>query len=248
MTKPLIYFTSDWHVGHENCLKFDERPFKNLDHMHEELVSNFNHLVPKHGITYFLGDMGLCSKGLLRSVISRLNGLKILVRGNHDGNMYSMYNAGFDLVLDKAQINIGDSIITMTHCPLKGVRRENTTGMRGASPGENWHKEYLYKDKFSIEDFGQFHLHGHVHARGVDKNGKHIIEGRQMDVGVPAWNYMPVSISKIESWVNLYNQKAGVTMNEEFNDVEYGKCNIDKALKDRDDAIKKESQEYGNDN
>lgn len=170
--------------------------------MHTTLIKNFNHLVPKHGITYFLGDMGLCSHGLLKTVIDQLNGTKILVRGNHDGNMNSMYNAGFDVVTDKAQITIGKNIVTMTHCPLNGVFREDTTNMHGSSPGESWHKENKHKHRFSIDDFGQFHLHGHIHAGPA--NEKKVIDGRQMDVGVPGNNYKPVSLSQIESWINTY--------------------------------------------
>lgn len=206
--KPKIYFTSDWHIGHYNVLKFDNRPFKDLDDMHETLVSNFNKYVPKHGITYFLGDMGLCSGGLLKTIIDQLNGTKILVRGNHDGNVYSMYNAGFNIVIDKAQTTIGSNILTMTHCPLKGVFREDISGMKGTVEGstENWHKELKHKNRFSIEDFGQFHLHGHIHARGKE-NGKKIIDGRQMDVGVPGNDYKPVPISTIESWINTTLKK-----------------------------------------
>lgn len=200
--KPKIYFTADWHIGHKSVLEMDNRPWNNLNDMHKGLVKNFNYLVPDHGITYFLGDMGLCSGGLLKSIISQLNGTKILIRGNHDGNMYSMYNAGFDVVIDKAQINIGKNIVTMTHCPLKGVFREDVSGMLGATAGENWHKESWHKDKFSIEDFGQFHLHGHIHSPNGGKSKK--ILRRQMDVGVVAWKYKPVPISEIESFIQKY--------------------------------------------
>lgn len=203
--KPKIYFTSDWHIGHQNVLKFDERPFSNLEEMHEALIKNFNKYVPKHGITYFLGDMGLCSGGLLREVITQLNGTKILVRGNHDGNIYSMYNAGFDVVIDKAQMTVGKNILTMTHCPLKGVFREDTTGMRGSDGTENWHGENRHENRFSIEDFGQFHLHGHIHAGPA--NGKPVIDGRQMDVGVMGNNYKPVSMSQVESWIAKYKEQ-----------------------------------------
>lgn len=199
--KKKLYFTSDWHVGHQNVLKFDNRPFKDLDEMHATLIKNFNYLVPIHGITYFLGDMGLCSHGLLASVMQQLNGTKILVRGNHDGGMDSMYNAGFDVVLEKAQISVGQDIITMTHCPLKGVFREDVTGMRGVDEDskDNWHGEWKHKNKYSIEDFGQFHLHGHIHSPNGGKSER--ILGRQMDVGVPANNYKPVSISQVISWI-----------------------------------------------
>lgn len=207
-----IYFTSDWHIGHSNVLKFDERPFASLEEMHVCLIKNFNRYVPKHGITYFLGDMGLCSNGLLQSVISQLNGTKVLVRGNHDGNFDSMYNVGFDVVTDKSQICIGKNIITMTHCPLVGIPREDITGMKGATEGENWHKETKHKNRFSINDFGQFHLHGHIHSRSG--NNKETIQGKQMDVGAPAWDYKPVSISQVEAWICRYLEGKDVNITE----------------------------------
>jgi calcineurin-like phosphoesterase family protein len=203
--KRKLFFTSDWHVGHAKAIVFDERPFRDLDHMHATLIKNFNYWVPKHGITYFLGDMGFGPNDLLGSIIRQLNGTKILVRGNHDRKMDAMYNAGFDVVIEKAQITIGNDIVTMTHCPLKGVFREDTTGMRGCDGTENWHKERKHGDYYSIEDFGQFHLHGHIHSGPA--NNKKKIDGRQMDVGVPAWNYRPVRLSEVQSWIDTYKKK-----------------------------------------
>ena len=204
--KPKIYFTADWHLGHFSCLKLDNRPFQSLHQMHETLIKNFNYLVPDHGITYFLGDMGLCKRDILKNIITRLNGRKILVPGNHDDKgMYAYYEAGFDVVTDKAQIRIGKHIVTMTHCPMKGIMREDTTGMKGAIEGDNWHKETLHKNKHSIEDFGQYHLHGHIHSPNDGKSQK--ILDRQMDVGVPAWKYKPVPISEVESFIALHQKK-----------------------------------------
>lgn len=197
--KPKIYFSSDWHIGHENVLKFDNRPFKDLDEMHEKLIKTFNHYVPKHGITYFLGDMGLCSGGLLKSIIERLNGTKILIIGNHDKGVYSMYNAGFDVVLYKAELVIAKQRVTLSHCPLRSVFREDTLGMRGSDGTENWHKENKHGFKFSFPDEGQYHLHGHIHSPNGGKSTK--ILGRQFDVGLPANKYKPVSISEIESFI-----------------------------------------------
>lgn len=198
--KRKIYLTSDWHVGHENCLKFDNRPYDSLDEMHKDMIKTFNHWVPKHGITYFLGDMGFGPNDLLGNIIRQLNGTKILVRGNHDRKMDAMYNAGFDVVLEKAQITIGSDIITMTHCPLKGVFREDTKGMRGCTGKEKWHGETKHGNKYSIEDFGQWHLSGHIHS-GPHKKQSIRCLGRQMDVGVVANKYKPVSISEIQSWI-----------------------------------------------
>ena len=87
----------------------------------------------------------------------------------------------------------------MTHCPLRGLYREDTSGMRNCDGTENWHNEHK-NAKYSVENAGQFHLHGHIHSPNSGKSTK--ILGRQYDVGVPANNYCPVSIGVIESWIH----------------------------------------------
>ncbi len=197
------FFTSDWHVGHANSLKFDDRPFRDLDHMHRVLINNYNASVKPGAICYFLGDAGLCREEVLADVIGQLNGTKILITGNHDRGYYSMYKAGFDAVMHNATIYLGQNRITMSHCPLRGVWRENTEGMRGANPGDNWHGEKK-NFPYSVADEGQFHLHGHIHSPNHGKSVK--ILGKQFDVGVVANEFRPVSISQIESWITKYNQ------------------------------------------
>ncbi len=80
-------------------------------------------------------------------------------------------------------------------------------GMRNSDGTENWHGENAHKDKYSFPDFGQFHLHGHIHSRGIKVNGKKIIDGRQMDVGVPANKYLPVRLAQIESWIARWHNE-----------------------------------------
>jgi len=199
-----IYFTSDLHIGHENVMSFSNRPFKDLDHMHKVLINNFNAIVPKFGVTYFLGDIGLTRADTVKEVVEQLNGTKILILGNHDRGYNSMYTAGFDVVMHGATLQIAGETATLTHCPLRGLFRENTEGMKGAIDGENWHKESKHYN-YSTQDRGQFHLHGHIHSPNGGKSKK--IEGKQYDVGVDANNYRPVSISKIESWISNYKLK-----------------------------------------
>ena len=139
--KPNVFLTSDWHIGHENCLKFDSRPFNNLDHMHRVLINNYNASVKDGDVCYFLGDIGVSSTEKTKEVISQLNGTKVLVLGNHDGGVNAMYSCGFDVVIYSASIVVAKEIVTMSHCPLPGLFREDTTGMKGAVPGENWHGE-----------------------------------------------------------------------------------------------------------
>lgn len=196
--KAKLRWTADLHIGHANCLKFDNRPYANLDEMHHDIIRQHNKWVPKHGICFFLGDVGINRNGLIKEVISQLNGTKVLIRGNHDGKLDSLYNCGFDVVLEKGQISIGGDIITFTHCPKYGVFREDTTGMRNSDGTENWHGELRHKHKYSIGDFGQFHLHGHTHMR---KDRGLITDGRQMDVGFPAWG-RPVTQSDVMHWID----------------------------------------------
>lgn len=193
-----IYFTSDWHIGHKNCLKFDNRPFKDIDQMKKVLIRNFNSCVPKDGVTFVLGDVGMGSFEGIQDFIKRLNGRKILIMGNHDGTINRMYRLGFDAVLFNASIYIANELVTMSHCPLTGVFREDTSGMRGSTAGENWHKEKQNR-RFSLEDSGQFHLHGHLHS-----NKKESKLGRQWDVGVVGSEYRPIHIKKIESWISKH--------------------------------------------
>jgi calcineurin-like phosphoesterase family protein len=202
--RKVVFFTSDWHVGHANSLVFDKRPFRDLNHMHEVLINNYNSTVPEDGICYFLGDVGLSSSDATKKVISRLNGTKVLILGNHDKGHSAMYAMGFDVVLNAATLYIAGRRVTLSHCPLRGVFREDITGMKNAKDGDNWHGEHK-NGPYTVTDEGQFHLHGHIHSGPANKKLK--IDGRQFDVGVCANNYRPVSISAIESWIALTDKK-----------------------------------------
>jgi len=111
-----------------------------------------------------------------------------------------MYNQGFDVVLSGAFFYIGGHRVSMSHCPLPGVFREDVTDMNGSTPGEMWHGENKNQPFTSQDLTVDFHLHGHIHSDG--KNKPRSTE-RQFDVGVRANKYRPVSLSEIESWIAL---------------------------------------------
>jgi len=197
-----IFFTSDLHIGHANVLVFDKRPFDDLSHMHTVLANNYNSTVPEDGVCYFLGDVGLCKQSELENYMKRLNGsTKVLILGNHDSGAYSMYSKGFDVVLNSAVIYIGKHRVSMSHCPLPGIFREEITGMKGAKEGTYWHGEHKNQMFTSYDLTVDYHLHGHIHSGPA--NAKQARTDRQFDVGCPANKYRPVSISEIESWICL---------------------------------------------
>jgi calcineurin-like phosphoesterase family protein len=217
-----IFFTSDLHIGHANSIVFDQRPFKDTDHMHEVLIKNFNNLVPENGCTYFLGDIGLASSETAKKVIGRLNGTKVLILGNHDKGSNAMYGIGFDVVINTASMIIAQEKVTLSHCPLLGVFREKTESMKNAQSKENWHGENRH-GAYTVKDEGQFHLHGHIHSGPA--NGKKRIDGKQMDVGVPANQYRPVTLSQVESWINTYKKNKidfNKSLDEYVNGEDYG--------------------------
>lgn len=82
------YFTSDWHIGHFNVLQFFGRPFRNLEDMHQGLITRYNATVRSQDVCFFLGDMGTFNDQLF-SVVNQLNGTKILLLGNHDKTISS---------------------------------------------------------------------------------------------------------------------------------------------------------------
>lgn len=198
-----IFFTSDWHLGHANVIEFDKRPFKDVNHMNRVLINNYNACVSENSICYFLGDVGMMQATELAKITKQLNGTKVLILGNHDRNTYSMYNAGFDVVLNAGIFYIGKYRISMSHCPLPGIFREDVKGMKGAKEGDHWHGEHKNVE-FTTGDIQDFHIHGHIHSNAHNKKEK--FTNKQFDVGCANNGFRPVSISEIESWIALQSK------------------------------------------
>lgn len=200
MALNLPFVTSDWHIGHDKSLIYDKRPFDNLEHMHRVLINNYNASVGPDSFCWFLGDIGWKDK--LKEVFDKLNGNRGLVLGNHDTAGKEFYKSlGFSCIINANMITLGKDLITMSHCPLRGVFREgpiNQDGeqMKNFRPFESWHGEARH-DKYSLPDFGQYHLHGHTHKR----KGNDVRTHNQWDIGVVGNDYRPVSFSSIEAWI-----------------------------------------------
>ena len=193
-----IYFSSDHHFGHEGVIKWCNRPFNDVDHMDRVMINNWNSTVMPNDIVYYLGDISMGKGDYVKNIISQLNGYKILIIGNHDKKSHTFYlQVGFKAIFNSATIQVAKHIVTLSHCPLIGVWREDTSHIKN-SIDENWHKESVFS-RFSCINNGQVHLHGHVHSRPEDR-----ILGQQFDVGVDANNYTPVSMKTINQFVQSY--------------------------------------------
>ena len=84
-----IFLTSDSHFGHAGVCRFMRndgvtklRPWDDPQEMDEAMIERWNERVRPSDKVYHLGDVVINRKSL--TTLSRLNGDKVLIRGNHD--------------------------------------------------------------------------------------------------------------------------------------------------------------------
>ena len=83
------YYISDLHIGHENVIQLDHRPFADTDEMFDAIVSNWNKTVKGNDTVYILGDFIWKKKNEWVEIVKQLKGKKVLIRGNHDPKEFS---------------------------------------------------------------------------------------------------------------------------------------------------------------
>lgn len=165
----MIYFTSDTHYFHRNIIEFCNRPFSDLDHMHEMLILGWNRVVQPDDTVYHLGDVAFqvsMKFPQILNILERLNGKKILVAGNHDKQ--------FLRKMDE-MLHIWDNVHT------EPVFLDSMLLAH--------HPTY---DRAHLMDGGVV-LHGHEHSE------KNIRPYRMYDVGVDANSYTPISLNSIKT-------------------------------------------------
>lgn len=114
-----IFLISDTHFSHAGVCTFTEadgvtkiRPWTDPEEMDEELVKRWNSVVRPQDKVYHLGDVVIKEKAL--NIMYRLNGDKVLIRGNHDIFKDKVYNKHFRSLRG---CHVLDGMI-MTHIPI----------------------------------------------------------------------------------------------------------------------------------
>lgn len=116
------YFAADHHFYHSNILNFIKkdgvtklRNFESVDHMNAHMIAQHNSVVKPSDTVYFLGDFMLSSSAdKLLEIVTRMNGRKILIKGNHDVQKLSTYASVF---VDVRAVH-GLCGIVMSHVPI----------------------------------------------------------------------------------------------------------------------------------
>ena len=72
------YFISDLHLGHKNVLKFDNRPFINIEEHDKTIIDNWNSKVNDKDDVYVLGDISWHNATKTIEIFKQLKGHEIL--------------------------------------------------------------------------------------------------------------------------------------------------------------------------
>ena len=173
-----IFFTADLHFGHQRILEFcgDTRRGDTVAQHDENLIDAWNSVVKKGDLVYLLGDECLGNRDEGYKNISRLNGVKHLIRGNHTQLKKQEHKDLFHDIRDYKRISIEingqKQGIIMCHFPII-----------------SW-------DSMS---HGTWMLHGHCHGNLHDFGGK------MLDVGVdtrPNKDMRPWSLDEVDAYMD----------------------------------------------
>ena len=172
MARKKAWVIADPHFSHAGVCRFFNydgskmRPWDNVGEMDEALIDNWNAVVAPEDRIYILGDLAMNKRGA--AMVSRCNGHKVLVKGNHDGEKLGLYSGLFeDIRAVDARKEFGRKFV-MTHVPI--------------------HPD-------SLERWG-LNIHGHTHARRV-KLPDDSIDKRYVCVSVEQINYTPKLLEEL---------------------------------------------------
>lgn len=177
-----IFYIADTHFGHKNILHYDNRPFFDTAEMEREMVSRWNAAVNWDDTVYILGDFSWNKERDWIPLLHKLNGCKVLIRGNHDPSKFSegVYGQFVD-VQDYMEIEDAGRHVVLSHYPI-----------------------VCFKNHF----YGWYHLYGHVHnsfEANMIEHDKHLMtdlytkEYRMYNVGcmMPWMDYTPRTLDWI---------------------------------------------------
>ena len=172
----MIYFTADTHFWHQSAAKRFRKGFESVEHMNEVLVENWNKKVKRDDLVYHLGDLSFGGKEKTTNILSRLNGRKVLVLGNHDTKSFlglkeTDHIERIERMMEVKMVDPdtadGYQRIVLCHCPML-----------------TWNRAH----------YGAWHLHGHCHG---SLDGK--FDGKRLDVGVDCHDLAPVSYEEVKA-------------------------------------------------
>ena len=164
------FIVSDTHWGHAGVCKFlrDDgtklRPWDSYEEMDEAMIANWNAVVRPKDKVYHLGDVVINRRAF--PTLARLNGDKVLIKGNHDLFRLEEYTPYFRDIRGFGTLDG----FALTHVPIHPESLGRWTG--------NWHG----------------HLHAHRVMKQKHAKAKLEIDERYMCLSMEHINYTPISL------------------------------------------------------
>lgn len=188
-----IFLIGCTHFGHENMYKFLNKDGTRVRHEFadakqgdEAMVERWNKTVQKGDKVYVLGDVAFHKTHL--ATIGKLNGSKILVKGNHDNLQLAEYAKYFRDV--RAYHRLVDDLV-LSHVPVH--------------PQSLWSER---NNKYWIN------IHAHLHSGAVMNSlDASLPDYRYFSVCVERINYTPISLEEIR--MRTGTSDVGTKMKEE---------------------------------
>ena len=183
------FVVSDWHLG-ENRFELMGRPFRTVDEHIDTLVNNHNDLVSPSDTVIMVGDVCYQKTPEFLPHVSRFNGKKILIRGNHDRVFTNkQLEPYFNSIIDEG----------------KGIEYD---GIKDEKENEI----PLYITHYPSEAIkNRFNLVGHIHSAWK-------YQLNMLNIGVDVNHFRPVNINKIPFHIgaitNFYDADVWVAYNE----------------------------------
>ena len=164
----MIYYTSDLHFGHKNILKYEPRPWADIEQMDQGLIERWNSKVQNEDTVFILGDLTFYKDERKNiELVSQLKGHKHLIIGNHDYYVKEKYlNKYFESIQHYKRIQDQGREVILFHYPIF-----------------NWDKQ----------QFGSYHLYGHVHSQ----QELQLRIPNAFNAGVDVNNWYPVTLDEL---------------------------------------------------
>ena len=176
------YFISDFHIGHHNVIKFDGRPFRDVDEMHAEIIKRWNSVIDDDDEVYYMGDLCMRDKDTAKWVMHALKGKIHYIMGNHDRDKIIRGIDRFEHIHEYGtEILVKDD--TITDKRAKGYQQI----IMSHYPILSWNRSH----------YGSWHLHGHCHG-SLMKSNQDYYKRKVMDVGCNVIDYTPISYEEVK--------------------------------------------------
>lgn len=159
---PATFLTSDTHFGHAGVCRFLRndgvtklRPWDTPEEMDEEMVRRWNERVRPNDKVYHLGDVVINRRAL--DIMSRLNGDKVLIRGNHDIFKLEDYTKYFR---DVRGYHVMNGMI-LSHIPV----HEESLGRFGTNIHGHLHANRVMRKAGSTAEFMEWGVRERIDPR-----------------------------------------------------------------------------------